>query len=442
VNSLRRNTIRLSCAGIAAAGIDFLYRVIVSRQLGAGTVGLYALIMPVYAICNAIIASGLPVAVMRLVAPYKEHPAERRRIVRAASLLILGAAAVIALLIVLFREELATFLRIDGQGRSLLVLALLVLVTGFDNLFYSYFYAVDEIAVPSFAQVLEQLLRLAVLFVLLPFIAKLNDSYAVVAWLLFITVLGEVFGALYLFLHYRKGMRGYIKNGDGRPIAAPTGSLLKISAPITLTRIVSTAIVSVCTTLVPFRLTAWGMAQADAVALFGVLAGMVLPLVMLPNMLLRALSVLIVPTLSENSAKQRHRDTAAKIKKTLRVTALVVFPTAALFIALSKPLGNLLFKNADAGLYIAPMTAAMVFMCFSQMLTSILHGLGRQNMASFYQIVCGLVQVALVYFLVGILGAQGVVWSYILPGVMLCVLLLFELRKAQYIGLIQPPEST
>jgi len=184
MNSLRRNTIRLTVAGIAAAGIDFLYRVIVSRRLGAGTLGLFSLIMPVYAICNAIIASGLPVAVMRLAAPHKDAPAERRGIVRAASLLILGVASVIALLIVLFREGLATFLRIDGQGQSLLVLALLVFVTGFDNLFYSYFYAVDEIRVPSFAQVLEQLLRLAVLLVLLPFISRLTDSYAVVARLL------------------------------------------------------------------------------------------------------------------------------------------------------------------------------------------------------------------------------------------------------------------
>ena len=425
MNSLRRNTIRLTVAGIAAAGIDFLYRVIVSRRLGAGTLGLFSLIMPVYAICNAIIASGLPVAVMRLAAPHKDAPAERRGIVRAASLLILGVASVIALLIVLFREGLATFLRIDGQGQSLLVLALLVFVTGFDNLFYSYFYAVDEIRVPSFAQVLEQLLRLAVLLVLLPFISRLTDSYAVVARLLFITVLGEVFGALYLFLQYRRGMRGCARGGR----AHYGKTLLQISAPITLTRVVSTGIVSVCTSLVPFRLAAHGMARADAVALFGVLAGMVLPLVMLPNMLLRAMGVLIVPTLSNNAAHGRQRDTAAKVRRALWVTALVVFPFAALFVAIGRPLGTLLFKNADAGLYIAPMAAVMVFTCFSQILTSILHGLGRQNMASFYQIVCALVQVALVYFLVGMLGAKGVVLSYILPGAMLCVLLLFELRR-------------
>ena len=69
-------TLLLTATGLAGQLLGFLYRIALSRQIGAEVMGLYQLIMPVYSVLLSLTAVGLTAAVSNLSARF--HALGRR----------------------------------------------------------------------------------------------------------------------------------------------------------------------------------------------------------------------------------------------------------------------------------------------------------------------------------------------------------------------------
>ncbi len=59
-------TLLLTFSGLFGQVVGFFYRIVLSRMIGAELMGLYQLIMPVYAVLSSLTAAGLTVAVSAL----------------------------------------------------------------------------------------------------------------------------------------------------------------------------------------------------------------------------------------------------------------------------------------------------------------------------------------------------------------------------------------
>ena len=59
-------TLVLTCTSVCSQAVGFVYRIFLSRLIGAEVMGLYQLIMPVYSVLMALTAVGLTVAVSNL----------------------------------------------------------------------------------------------------------------------------------------------------------------------------------------------------------------------------------------------------------------------------------------------------------------------------------------------------------------------------------------
>ena len=64
-------TLLLTATGIISQALGFLYRIALSRLIGAEVMGLYQLIMPVYSVIMSLTAIGLTTAVSTLTAEYQ-----------------------------------------------------------------------------------------------------------------------------------------------------------------------------------------------------------------------------------------------------------------------------------------------------------------------------------------------------------------------------------
>ena len=65
--SFTYNTVFMTSANIVTRFTGFLYRIFLSRFIGAEGLGLFALVSPIYSVCCAIVASGFPVSSMKAV---------------------------------------------------------------------------------------------------------------------------------------------------------------------------------------------------------------------------------------------------------------------------------------------------------------------------------------------------------------------------------------
>ena len=155
-------TLVLTCTSIFSQLLAFLYRIFLSRLIGAEVMGLYQLIMPVYSVLMALTAVGLTVAVSNLSSAYYARGNRRAAgqvLYRCLGLLLalftlVGAAAAV------FYDPISVYLLGDARTQlGLLLLLPCVLLTGVENLHKHFFYGSGLVRPPAAVELCEQIIR-------------------------------------------------------------------------------------------------------------------------------------------------------------------------------------------------------------------------------------------------------------------------------------------
>ncbi|MDO5479503.1 MAG: oligosaccharide flippase family protein, partial [Clostridia bacterium] len=269
----------------------FLYRIFLSRFIGAEGLGLFALVSPLYSICCAIVASGLPVAAMKGISErIAKKDKEGAKAYTLSSLISVLAVSLALFLLIVFSSPLLAVMLGDVRALpSLRILAFAVLITGFENIYKSAFYADGIVKVPAFTEIAEQLFRIAIVVCLILSFAKDNiaRSSAVLTFGIFA---GEALSLIILFFSYRHVTRG-IKPSSVKHCFP---SLLDTAVPVTFSKTAETFLASASNILIPAMLTMYGFSRNEATEILGVISGMVMPLLFLPAVFTNAISVNLV----------------------------------------------------------------------------------------------------------------------------------------------------
>ncbi len=158
------STLILTGTGFASHLLGFLYRICLSRLIGAENMGLFQLLMPVYSVILSISAVGLTVAVSRLSAEYHalDNPRAAGQLVRQCVLLFLVLFAILAAITVFLYDPISVFLLGDARTQTgLLLLLPCILLTGIENLHKYYFYGIGDVRPPALVELAEQVIRMS-----------------------------------------------------------------------------------------------------------------------------------------------------------------------------------------------------------------------------------------------------------------------------------------
>lgn len=413
--SLLYSTMILTGVSLVAQAVGFVYRIFLSRLIGAEVMGLYQLILPVYSVMAAITASGLTVAVSTLSSEYhalRQRGAVRQLLRTALRLFALLWALVAA---VVFPGSDAISVYILGDARTQLGLVLLLpclLLTGVENLNKHHFYGIGEVRLPAAVELGEQFIRagavLGLLTLLLP-----QYPERIVGIIVLGMLCSEVFSASTLTLLRRRREPGCTAPpGSAEPPGRLRWRLCRTAAPIGATALLNTLMSSVNAVLIPQRMVAAGMEVSEAISSFGVLFGMTLPLLMLPSAFINALCLAIVPKLTECCAMGDRKSCRDKVGKALAATSVLTLPALALLVPLGPTIGAALFQDPRAGEHILPLSIGVALSCYQSVLASALNGVQRQNWAAAVSLLCGGVQLAFTWVGTGIPGVG--LYGYIL----------------------------
>lgn len=390
-SSLTRSTLLLTGVGIAAQLLGFFYRVALSRLVGAQTMGLYQLILPVYAIFLSLSVTGLTVGVSALTARY--HALGRRETVHGLLRLSLEALAglwlPLAAVVVVFRDAIAAQLLGDLRTRLGLVLLLpVLLLTGVENLTKHHFYGMGEVRLPAAVELGEQLVRTAAVLTLVWW-AMPQPPEVIVGLIVAGMLVSEVFSSLTLTLLRRR------REGPS-PAAAPSLSLLRelaaVALPVACTALLGNLLASANAVLIPRKLVEAGYTEGEALSAFGVLFGMTVPMLNLPSAFIGALCLALVPRLSQCRARRQQDRCRDLSGKALLAASVLLLPTAALLMNLAPELGNLLFHQPSVGQHLLPLTVGVVLGSYESVLAAILNGMGRQFWSAAASLLCGALQ--------------------------------------------------
>lgn len=435
---LVRGTLALTAAGLFSRVTGSVYRILLVRVIGEIGIGLFQMAFPFYALGATVATLGLPGALAKLVAERAARDdwpgVERAR--RVALALTLAATAVtLALAWSLAGPAAALAL---GDARTRLALALVPLAvacTALSSILRGYAYGLKELTPSAAAQVLEQAVRIVAVLALASLLVPYGLAAAAggaAAGL----VLGELSGLVYLVRWLRRDQqvpRPWRSAPPARGRDRGTlGELLRLGLPNLATDLVGALVAAADAVIIPRRLLDAGVPWDEAVARYGELTGMVLPVLFLPMVFTYPLATALLPLIAEAQALGNRASLVRAMLLGTRLTLAVALASAAVFHAAPAFLARLLYGRPALAPLIALLAVAAPFTYVQSMSNAILVGLGL-NAASFRNYLVGVVvRLTLIYVLAARpgLGIAGALWGIVAGQAVMASLHALDLRRA------------
>jgi stage V sporulation protein B len=429
--SLVTGALILTAAGIVTRVLGFVYRIYMSNVMGAEGMGLYQLIMPVYGLAWAISCSGFNTTVSKLTA--QEHAkgeyGNMGRVLKQSVVITSSLGFILTVALYFGAEYLAAYFFKDI--RTLLPLQILSLAFPFmaaGTCVRGYFIGLQETVTPAVNQVLEQIIRMTVVFLLAGWFVPRGLMYACAVAVTAI-VAEEVFSLIYIFASYRLFKRR--KSFRKKPTFTPTQSLSLIVAmalPLTANRITGSLLSAAENFLLPARLQMFGMSASQAISDFGRINGMAMPLILFPTAVLNALSVTLVPAVSEAMATKHMSRITAVANKSVLFAAVMGACAAGLFVVFGGELGMLIYKQP-----LGSMLVLLGLMCpvmyVQIILSGVLNGLGCQMFIFRNSVLSSILHITSIYFLVPQYGLNAYIAGCFLSSIGVIALEINKINK-------------
>lgn len=425
-------TLILTATGIVTRFIGFFYKIFLSRSIGAEGIGIYQMIFPVYGVCYALTTAGTEIAVTRFVSceAGKGNLKKARSVLHIGLLLSLSFSAAAALLLYVNADFIAQRLLQEPRCSSLLrILSVTVPFGACHSCICGYYYGLKQAGIPAAAHLTEQLTRVGAVYLIYQIALSegrsLTPSAAVTG-----LVIGEFCSMLFgLFcISVRPGNRNLSKKRD-YSLLSLTWSMLLTALPVTGNRVCMNLLSSAEAVLIPFTLQQYGLNTERALSIYGTLTGMSMAFILFPNVLTNAVSVMLLPSVSESFSAGRQAQLNRTVRKTISFCVPMGILFTVIFLLSGKYLGNLFFKSEMAGDFIITLAWICPFLYLNGTLHSILNGLGKTSLAFFNNLTGVMIRIIFILVFVPHAGIEGYLWGLLANQLFVTLLNLKSLRE-------------
>jgi len=427
-----KNALILTATSLLLRFLGVVFRIWLSAKIGSEGIGLYQIIFSFYMLAATFATSGIYTAVTRLVADEMcvGSAASIKKIMRRSfSLIIL--LALVSLLVVFFGAEFIAVHIISDIRATLAIrtLSFSLIFMGISSCIKGFFLARRKSVPPSLSQIIEQIVRILVVMFHVKQFASISIDYACAAVLVG-DVIAEFSSCLYLYLCYRRDTHRLSPLvGRPSPDFSITKRLIRISLPITSGKYINSILRIIESSLVPQRLVMAGLSRADALSFFGMIKGMALPILFFPSSLLNSLSTLLIPEISEATAKGHSGILRRAVEKIIFITALFGFIFAAVFFFCGESLGEIIYKSRDVGSLIKTLAPLVPLMYLDSISDGILKGMDQQNATFRNSVSDSAGRIVLIFFLLPIYREAAFIWIMYLSNAYTCLLNLARLIR-------------
>ncbi|MBE6976904.1 MAG: hypothetical protein E7439_06930 [Ruminococcaceae bacterium] len=211
-----------------------------------------------------------------------------------------------------------------------------------------------------------------------------------------------------------------------------TRRLTRTAIPLAVADDLRTGISTVENLMVPKRLALYP-GTTSALADFGIVSGMVFPVLMFPAAILFGLTELLIPELARSRAAGSQRRICHLAVKSLRVALLYGGLCGGILFLCAEPLCLALYANTDAGRYLKWFSLLAVMLYLDAVTDAMIKGLGQQQISVRYNIITNTMDVALLFLLLPKYGIAGYFFSFFITHLINFVLSLRLLLRITHI---------
>ena len=432
-DSFLKGALILGLAGIIVKIIGAFFRIPLGNLIGAEGMGYYQAAYPVYTLFLTLATAGFPTALAKLVSEkmaignYKgAHKVFK------VSYTVLAITGFIAFCIFFFGADFIVndIMKNPGAKYAMLAISPALLFVPVMSSYRGYFQGRREMTHIAISQISEQLFRV-ILGITLAYLFMYSlgpnpGPEQGAAGAIMGATIGAIASIIYLILAYLfklKTIKREIKSSKKfREESVPRilKKLLVVAVPITIGASVMPLVNMIDTVIVIRRLVEAGFSQTQANVMFGQLTGMAMAIINLPAVITVAMSMSLVPTISQAYAVGNRAKAIKETKSAIKVTLMIVLPAAFGMASLAHPIMKLLYPTqpSSVGTILLFLTPCVVFLGLIQSLNGILQGMGKPIVPVICLVIGMVFKIAISYTLtaipeINVIGsALGTVTAY------------------------------
>ena len=374
--------------------------------------GLFSAAYRIYTAMLVVSTVGLPAALSKMVAEATACGRERevRRIVRVAAGIFVPVGMLGSVVLAGGAGSFALWIRNPDARLAVVAIAPSVLMVAILSVFRGYYQGRSNMVPTAVSQVIEAMGKLFVGLGLAYYAMQQGFSDPAVAAMTVLGVtLGEVVAAAYMMVQamvLRKRTESVRALNDAvRPTGELIKTLLSLSIPITISSAVMSLTDLIDVALISSRLqsAAVGMSPEQAMTTYGIYTGQAINFFNLPQTLITALAVSVLPTIASARASQNFTKVSKTMSTTLRLTMIITLPAATGFMVLSKPILRLLYHSGTelGGELMALLGFAVPAVALVAITNATLQAFGRIDLPLISMFLGALVKMFGDYYLIG-----------------------------------------
>ena len=345
-NKFIKSTFILIIGGFFTKLLGLIIKIVLTRYIGTTGIGMYSMIMPTFMLLNSIAGLGLPTALNVLISSNKYN---NKNLVFTSICISLFIDAIILFILVMCVDSLSIHLFNSTKlTLGLLSIGFILPFITVSNSLRSYFFAKERMYPHVFTNIIEDIIRLVLIVLFVPYFISKGMEY-VVAFVLLTNVLSELSSIIIFIILIPKFT---CTKKDLLPNKKNLKELLKIALPTTGSRIIGSIGYFLEPIIITYVLIKIGYSNDYIVKEYGIINGYVMQLVLLPSFFTGAISQALIPIVSKNYSNKNYVYIKTKIKQAILVSLIIGIPATLVFELIPDKLLFILFKTHEGINYI------------------------------------------------------------------------------------------
>lgn len=389
------------------------FNIFISNTIGEEAIGLFSLVMSVYAFGITLASAGINISATRVVAEELacKNEVGAKKAARRCIFFSLIFSICASLIFFIFADFITIHCLHNRISKNVIYLICIALpFISMSSAINGYFTAVRRVYKNAFAKFFEEFVKITCTAILLKSFMPDGIDYACYA-LIFADVISEITSFLHLYILYIRDKRGSLIESRYKDLDSYNRRILRIAVPVALTSYLRSGLSTIKQLIIPSSLQKSGMNSSNSLIAYGIVNGMTMPIIMFPVSLITSFSSLLIPEFSRYYTQEKYQKIKS-VSSFLLICTFIFSVIVAIFIfVFSDELSNLIYHKTEIAKYLRLLSPLIIIMYLDIVIDSILKGLDAQVDVMVVNIFDCLISIAFIYFLVPMLGFSGYIIS-------------------------------
>lgn len=377
-NKFLQATFILMIGGLITKLLGFAIRIIYTRMVGSDAINLYSLVMPTYSLLLTIATLSLPVVISKLIS---EQKTKSIKIISSATIITLILNSIVIILIYFTKDFIAGTLLNDKRASVLLMsMALTFPFVSISSILKGYFYGKQKMIPHTISNIIEQIVRVILIFLIIPTLVNKGIVYSVMG-LILISIASELASILTFLFFLPKKFK--IAKNDLKPDRKTAKEILSISVPTVSGRLIGNIGFFFEPILLTNILLFAGYSMDFILNEYGAYNAYTISLLAMPSFFISAISSSLLPEISKYFYHKNIEMVKRRLKQAV-ILSFIVGGIASAFIYLFRvPLLSSLYNTTKGSEYIEILAPFFVLFYLEGPLQSVLQAIGKAKTSMF-----------------------------------------------------------